>query len=476
MRNKKRFFSYYFLMLAFFAILIYFFFQKSEGMNQLSKTANGVAATGHVSSDLQGALGSFHHNFTQSFAVLLLQVSGILVISGIFGFLFKKMGQPAVIGQIVAGIFLGPSFLGFFFPATAHFIFPPDSLRNIEFLSQIGLILFMFVIGMELDMTFIRAEAYRAIMIGHASIVLPCALGMFLAWTLFAQFGSPGISFFSFALFVGVAMSITAFPVLARIIQERAMGGTKVGSLALACAAANDVTAWCILAVLIAIFKSRSSINAVFSVVLVILFIVVMATIIRPLLEKLRRRFAKPGPLTGTMMSLVFVILLLAAYSTEILGIHALFGAFMAGLIMPHANEFRKQMIEKIQDVGIVLLLPLYFAFVGLRTEIALLNEPYLWYVFGWILLVAVAGKFGGSSLFASFSGLNWKESLSIGALMNTRGLMELIVLNIGYDLGVLSPQIFSMMVLMALVTTCMTGPALDLINRFRINKGIQTR
>jgi Kef-type K+ transport system membrane component KefB len=299
-------------------------------------------------------------------------------------------------------------------------------------------------------------------------------LGMGLAWFLYARFSPPGISFFFFALFLGIAMGITAFPVLARIIQERGLAGTKLGSMALACAAANDVTAWCILAVLISVFKARSLGQAVFTVGLVIVFISLMLLIIRPLINKCSGLLAKPGPGNWVMMALVLGVLTLSACTTEYLGIHALFGSFMAGLIMPKGNGFLKQMIEKIQVISLLFLLPLFFVYTGLHTQITLLNHGYLWKAFGFILLVAVAGKFGGSSLSARLTGLPWRVSLSIGVLMNTRGLMELIVLNIGYDLGVLSAQIFAMMLLMALVTTCMTGPALNLLNRVLPGQGIE--
>jgi Kef-type K+ transport system membrane component KefB len=323
----------------------------------------------------------------------------------------------------------------------------------------------MFVIGMEVDISVIRKQAYDAVIISHASIIIPYTLGMGLSFFLYQQFAPQHISFLSFALFMGIAMSITAFPVLARIIQERGITKTKLGVMALTCAASDDVTAWCILAVLIAIIKAGSSVSALFTIGLVIFYIAIMLIVVRPALQKLYIVYEKNKMMSKAMMAIVFILLLLSAYATETIGIHALFGSFMAGMIMPHDSSFRKIIIDKIEDISIVLLLPLFFVFTGLRTQIGLLNKGFLWAACGWILLVAVMGKFGGSAIAAKVVGQTWKNSLSIGALMNTRGLMELIVLNIGYDLGILSPEIFAMMVLMALITTFMTNPALNFIN-----------
>jgi len=308
-----------------------------------------------------------------------------------------------------------------------------------------------------------QAPRRDAVIISHASIIIPYALGMGLSYFLYDQFAPANTPFLHFSLFMGIAMSITAFPVLARILQERGMTGTRLGVLAITCAAADDVTAWCILAALIAIIKAGTSMNAMFTIALVVFYCLLMIFPVRMLLQKV---FASERLSNRTMMALVFVVLLLSAYMTETIGIHALFGAFMAGLIMPQDPVFRKMFINKIEDVSIVLLLPIFFVLTGLRTQIGLLNEANLWVSFGWILLVAVMGKFGGSAIAARVVGQNWKDSLSIGALMNTRGLMELVVLNIGYDLGILSPQIFSMMVLMALATTFMTNPVLNWIEK----------
>ncbi|MCW3117553.1 MAG: hypothetical protein JWM28_1635 [Chitinophagaceae bacterium] len=465
MLKKKWSLIFYVLMLGTFGTAIYQVLQNGRALQKTGLAAQVNTLPADTHNNLQLFTDSFKSNLVHPLPTLLLQIIIIVVIVRLFGFLFNKIGQPSVIGEIVAGVVLGPSLLGAFFPGISNFIFPASSFANLQFLSQIGLMLFMFVIGMELDIDVIRKQAREAVIISHASIIIPYTLGMTLALFMYKQFAPPAISFSSFALFMGIAMSITAFPVLARIIQERGLTRTKLGVMAITCAAADDVTAWCILAALIAIVKAGSSVSTLFTLGLVVSYLLLMLFIIRPLLKKLGTIYNKRGTVSKSMMAIVFMALLVSAYATEIIGIHALFGAFMAGVIMPPGLKFRNIVMEKIEDVSLVLLLPLFFVFTGLRTHIGLLNQGHLWITCGWIILVAVAGKFGGSALAAKVVGQNWKDSLSIGALMNTRGLMELIVLNIGYDLGILSPEVFTMMVIMALVTTFMTSPALNLIN-----------
>jgi Kef-type K+ transport system membrane component KefB len=351
-----------------------------------------------------------------------------------------------------------------YFPEFSAALFPKESLGNLQFLSQIGLILFMFVIGMELDIKVLKNKANDAVVISHASIIIPFAMGMGLSYFVYDAFAPEGTQFLSFSLFLGIAMSITAFPVLARIIQERGMHKTKLGTVIITCAAADDITAWCILAAVIAIVKAGSFVSALYTIALAAMYVLFMLKIVRPFLKRIGEINSEKTHISKPIVAIFFITLIFSAWATEVIGIHALFGAFMAGAIMPESAKFRDIFIEKVEDVALVLLLPLFFVFTGLRTEIGLLNDTYLWKVAGIIILVAVAGKFLGSALAARFVGQNWKDSLIIGALMNTRGLMELVVLNIGYDLGILTPEIFAMMVIMALVTTFMTGPALDFI------------
>mgnify|MGYP006324634163 FL=1 len=410
-------------------------------------------------------LAAIQHNFQDPLAILLAQIITIILVARVFGWIFKKIGQPSVIGEIIAGIVLGPSLLGLYFPEFSSTLFPVESLGNLKFLSQIGLILFMFVIGMELDLKVLKYKANDAVVISHASIVIPFALGIGLSYFVYNQFAPEGVKFLSFSLFMGIALSITAFPVLARIVQERGIHKTKLGAIVITCAAADDITAWCILAVVIAIVKAGTFVSSLYIIMLAVLYVLAMIFIVKPFLKRIGDLYGSKDTIIKPVVAIFFLVLILSSYATEVIGIHALFGAFMAGAIMPDVPKFRTIFIEKVEDVALILLLPLFFVFTGLKTEIGLLNDPYLWKVTGFIILVAVVGKFLGSALAAKFVGQSWRDSLTIGALMNTRGLMELIVLNIGLELNVLTPEVFTMMVIMALVTTFMTGPALDLIN-----------
>ena len=413
----------------------------------------------------QSFIESLTHNIQHPLALLLAQIVTIVMVAKLFGWICTKIGQPTVIGEMIAGIVLGPSLIGMYFPEFSAILFPEASLGNLKFLSQIGLILFMFIVGMELDLKVLKNKAHDAVVISHASIIFPFALGMGLAYFIYQTFAPNGVHFLSFGLFMGIAMSITAFPVLARIVQERNLSKTRLGTIAITCAAADDITAWCILAAVIAIVKAGSVVSSFYTIIMAIAYVLLMIKVVRPFLKRIGDLHASKESMSKPIVAIFFITLIISAYATEVIGIHALFGAFMTGAIMPENTKFRSLFIEKIEDVALVLLLPLFFVFTGLRTQIGLLNDPSLWKLTGLIILVAVAGKFLGSTLAAKFVGQNWKDSLSIGALMNTRGLMELVVLNIGYDLGVLTPEVFSMMVIMALVTTFMTGPALDLIN-----------
>ena len=376
------------------------------------------------------------------------------------------MGQPAVMGEIVAGIALGPSLFGAMAPNFSAFIFPVSSLGNLQMLSQIGLILFMFVIGMELDFNIIRKKARSAVFISNFSIVIPFLLGVGLAFFLHERFAPPSIPFYAFALFMGIAVSITAFPVLARIIKERNLMNTRLGTISLTAAAIGDVTGWVVLAFVIAIARAEALNNSFYTVIAAAAYVLIMLFNIRPLLKKLSTQKAGTSLIRQSTLAIIFLILLLSSYCCEVIGIHALFGAFMAGVVMPLEWNFRKLIIDKVEDVASIMFLPLFFVLTGLRTEIGLLSDASLWGVCLIIIAAAIVGKFGGSTLAARLTGEPAYESLAIGALMNTRGLMELIILNIGYDLGILSPQIFTMMVVMALVTTFMTCPLLDLLRR----------
>ena len=418
----------------------------------------------------EGVWASLAHNVQHPLSLLLLQIIVILLAARLFGWLANRIGQPAVVGEIIAGVCLGPSLLGTVIPAGSAYLFPADSLKTLQFLSQIGLAFFMFVVGMELDTHKVKNKAHDAVMISHASIVFPFFLGVLLAYYIYPQFSMPHVSFLAFSLFMGIAMSITAFPVLARIVQERKLTGTPLGLLAITCAAADDVTAWCILAVVITVAKAGTLWSAVLTLGLALAFLGLMLYVIKPFLAKRIPQLMAAGK-EKSVVALAFLVLLFSAFVAETIGIHALFGAFLAGVIIPAEVNVQKLLTDKLEDVSVLLLLPIFFAFTGLRTQIGLLGQGHLWATFGLIMLVAVGGKLGGSAITARMMGQSWTDSLAIGALMNTRGLMELIVLNIGYDLGILSPEIFAMLVLMALCTTFMTGPLLDLVKRITSNR-----
>lgn len=404
------------------------------------------------------------HHVESSIGILLLQIIVILITCRLFGWLFSKMQQPTVIGEIVAGIILGPSVLGHLLPSVSTFLFPLDSLQNINMLSQFGLILFMFAIGMELNITEVRQKLKETILISHTSTIFPFFLGMVTAYFLYNKYAYESTPFLSFALFVSIALSITAFPVLARIIQEKGLTKTHLGTISLASAANGDITAWCLLAVVVAIAQAGSMLSAIYNIGFSFIYLLLMFAVIRPFLRMIGHIYHNKEVVDKGLVAFMFLLLIISSYLTEILGLHALFGAFVAGVVMPDNVKFRKIMTEKVEDVSLALFLPLFFVSTGLRTEIGLLNSPELWYMCGIFILVAIIGKFGGSLVAARFVGETWKDSLYIGALMNTRGLMELVVLTIGYDMKILTPPIFVMLVLMTLVTTFMTTPLISFI------------
>lgn len=453
---------FYIIIIGFFVLIIYGIVIKG---NDLEPSFAEISTRVTDSPIWQVFISSVKSNFSHPLAILLLQVSLIILIARLFGWLCKKIGQPSVIGEILAGIFIGPSIVGMLFPDFSATLFPVNSLSNLHFLSQFGLILYMFVVGMELDQKTLKYKANEAVIISHASIIIPFTLGVAFSLYIYNHFAPYGVRFHSFAFFLGTAMSITAFPVLARIVQERGINKTKLGTVVITCAAADDITAWCLLAVIIAVVKAGSYMSALYIIGLAILYIVIMLKIIKPFLKRIGDLHSSRENLSKPIVAVFFLTLVLSAYVTELIGVHAVFGAFMAGVIMPDNPKFKNVFTEKVEDVALVLLLPLFFVFTGLRTQISLLSDPYLLKITGLLILVAIIGKFAGSALAAKFVGQSWKDSLTIGALMNTRGLMELVVLNIGYDMGILSPEIFTMMVLMALVTTFMTGPVISLIN-----------
>jgi len=392
-----------------------------------------------------------------------LQLFVVITASYFVGWIFTRFGQPAVVGEMMAGVLLGPSLFGWLWPDAFQFVFAASSLEPLRLLSQVGVCLFMFAVGMELGWTELRHKAAAAIFVSHASIAIPCLLGAGLAYILFDRLAEPGAPFVAFALFVAISMSITAFPVLVRILQDRGILKTSLGRMASACAAAGDVTAWALLAFVVAISKSADFVSAAFCLGLVLVFVAVMFLVVKPNLPHWlgKEALEAPAPAKSTL-AIVIALVLASALCTQLLGIRALFGSFVAGLVIPTGGDFRGKLGVRIENISSVLLLPVFFAFSGLRTEIGLLHTRADWTICLVVIAVATIGKLGGSSLAARLTGMGWRESLQIGALMNTRGLMELIALNLGYELHILSQRVFSMLVIMALVTTIMTGPLLS--------------
>ncbi|NAW50283.1 cation/H(+) antiporter [Elizabethkingia argentiflava] len=452
---------FYIVTLIVFSGLIYWFLIEGKQL----ETDQHLLSSPSTMSIWENFTASFVINLQHPLSLLLAQIITIIFAARIFGWICIKIKQPSVVGEMIAGVVLGPSLIGYHFPEFSNFLFPEASLGNLQFLSQIGLIFFMFIVGMELDLNILRKKTHEAVIISHASIIIPFALGIGLSYFIYQEFAPKGVAFSAFALFIAIAMSITAFPVLARIVQERNLQKTKLGAVVITCAAIDDITAWCILAAVIAIVKAGSFTSSIYVILMAIGYVFLMIKILRPFLKRIAELQTGKGIISKSIIAIFFLTLMISAYATEVIGIHALFGAFMAGAIMPENTKFRNLFIEKVEDISLVVLLPLFFVFTGLRTHINLLNSPHLWETAGFIILTAVTGKFIGSALTSRFMRLSWKDSLTIGALMNTRGLMELIVLNIGYDLGVLSQEIFTIMVIMALFTTFMTGPLLNLIN-----------
>ena len=462
MQRAQKNYLIYVIMLLLFGALIYMAIEEGDRFSHHVVASSAVAEETPFAMFSQFVTDNLHHPLS----ILLIQIIAVLLMVRLFGFLFKHIGQPGVIGEIVAGIVLGPSVLGYFFPDVFQALFPPESLTNLELLSQVGLVLFMFVIGMELDFSVLKNKINETLVISHAGILVPFFLGIVASYWIYEEYAAVRTSFLPFALFIGISMSITAFPVLARIIQERNMTKTPLGTLAIASAANDDVTAWCLLAVVIAIAKAGTFASALYAIGLTALYIIIMFMVVRPFLKKVGEVYANQEVINKTFVALILLILIISSTLTEIIGIHALFGAFMAGVVMPPSLGFRKVMMEKVEDIALVFFLPLFFAFTGLRTEIGLINSPALWGVCLLLITVAVAGKLGGCAVAARLVGESWKDSFTIGTLMNTRGLMELVALNIGYEMGVLPPSIFVILVIMALVTTFMTTPLLHFVEQ----------
>jgi Kef-type K+ transport system membrane component KefB len=402
---------------------------------------------------------------TDAFRQVLVALVVVIAMARAFGAAFKYVQQPAVIGEVIAGIALGPSLLGRVSPGAMHFVLPPSVAPFLAVIAQVGVVLFMFLVGLELDASRLQQRTRTTVAISHASIVLPFLLGTLLARWLYPLLSSSDVRFGVFALFVGASLSVTAFPVLARILTDRRVQKTRLGVMALACAAVDDVTAWCLLAIIVGI-TNADAFGAVRTVVGSLGFVLAMLVVVRPVVARLVRRQELRRKLPQGAIAAVFVGLLVSALATEALGIHAIFGAFLLGAIVPHDSLLARELSRRLEDVVVILFLPAFFAFTGMRTQIALLSGGTYWGITLVIIAVASLGKFGGTFVAARLTGLGSRDAASLGILMNTRGLMELVVLNLGLDLHVISPTLFAMLVLMAVVTTFATTPILNLLYR----------
>ena len=417
-----------------------------------------------VAEQPRGAFAHMRDHIESPLPRLLLQLIVIVFATRVSGMIAGRLHQPPVVGEIVGGMLLGPSLLGRMAPEASQFLFPDASMTALQLLSQIGVLMFMFIVGLEFESSHLRARAQTAVAVSHFSIVVPFVLGVVLALALYTRYAPPGVPFYAFALFCGIAMSITAFPVLARILEERQLTHTSLGTTALTCAAIDDVTAWSLLAFVVAVTTAGGAAMTLLAILSSsIAFVLVMVWIVRPLLLHGPQSDASVDPSSKGRIALILALLLAAALATEMIGIHALFGAFVAGAIMPRGRAFRARLRDRFETITAVLLLPLFFAYTGLRTDIGLLDTATSWMICAVIVLAATVGKIGGTLVAGRWTGMSWGEAFALGALMNTRGLMELVALNVGYDLGILSRELFAMLVLMALATTAMTGPLLSL-------------
>ena len=468
----KRTVQLYFLVVAVMGLGIFFILQAGNQLPSPISTESIAHITPHLagagnSSISASVASSLRDNANDPLSRLFLQLFVVIAVSYLVGWIFTRCGQPAVVGEMMAGVLLGPSVFGLLAPHAFQFVFATSSLGALMLFSQIGVCLFMFAVGMEMDVGELRQKAHTAVAVSHSSIIVTFFLGVLLALFVYGHLAQPGASFTGFGLFMGISMSITAFPVLVRILQDRGLLKTPLGRTATACAAVGDVTAWSVLAFVLAIARATSVGGAAFSLGLLFLFVAFMLFVIKPNLPRWLGQSAleRPDP-SKAVLAVVIGVVLVSALSTQLIGIRALFGAFLAGIAMPTAGGFRDKLVVRVENLSSVLLLPVFFAFSGLRTQIGLLNGAQDWLICLLIIAVATAGKLGGSALAARLTGMKWRESLQLGALMNTRGLMELIALNIGYDMGILSQRIFTMLVIMALVTTVMTGPLLTFFER----------
>ncbi|HEV2522040.1 MAG TPA: cation:proton antiporter [Candidatus Acidoferrales bacterium] len=397
-------------------------------------------------------------------ALFLLQIAVIVGFSCLVASAIRRLGQPQVIGEMAAGIALGPTLFGLSAPFAYHSLFPPASLGYLNALSQAGLVIFIFLVGVRVDFAELRRQSGVAVVISNISVIIPLLMGIALAQYLFPRYGNGDRV--AFALFVGTAMSVTAFPVLARILMERNLLDTRLGSVAITCAAVDDITAWILLAAIVALTRHDQNPRPLWVMFVYLTIYVAMVLILGRVLFAWSKR-VEEGKLPLNAMLIFVILAFISGAAGEWIGIHSFVGAFFAGLVIP--RKFRQEMIDKLEGLTLLLLIPIFFALTGIRTNLLFKIGSGAYLDLLLILLVAIASKWGGASIGARAKGMGWRDACQLGLMMNTRGLVELIVLNVGLDRGILSPTLFSMMVCMALVTTFMAMPLMDWVGREKL-------
>lgn len=396
---------------------------------------------------------------------VLLAMVIVIAASRALGALFKGMHQPPVIGEVLAGILLGPTFFGRAAPALSAVVLPSSLGRELGVIAGLGVLFYMFIVGIDLDVGGLRGKLRSTLTIAQSSIMLPFLFGAAVALWLYPRLAPPQVSFGVFAMFMGLALSVTAFPVLARILSDGGMLRTRLGQTAIGCAAVSDVLAWCLLAFTVGVARERLD-GAVRTLLLALAYIAVVVGVVRPLIKRVSAQQDARGNVSSGVIGIAFVGVLLSAFVTELIGIHALFGAFLLGAMVPHDSLLARELTRRLEDIVKMLLLPAFFALVGLKTQMGLVRGTEDFATCALIVLLACAGKLAGTALAARATGLGVRDALSLGVLMNTRGLMELIVLDVGLELGVISPKLFAMLVVMALATTLLTAPLLQALTR----------
>ena len=391
-----------------------------------------------------------------------LQIGLILLFCRLVGIVAARLGQPQVVAEMIAGVLLGPSLFGLFWPEAFKSLFPADSLRVLFPVSQLGLALYMFVVGLEFRVDIVTRRLRSSILVSFAGMAAPFALGVGLGWYFFhhTRLFPTKTSLLEATLFMGASMCITAFPMLARIIHFKGLAGTTMGTVALGAGAIDDAMAWCLLAVVLASFTDDYS-HAIWNIGGGIGYISFTLAVLKPLLARWSRGITQRGELSESEFVLCLSMLALGAWFTDMIGLHAVFGAFVMGIAMPR-GVVTKALTDRVQPLTVALILPLFFTYSGLNTRIGLLNSGYLWFMAALVLLAAVLGKGVACWLAARATGISNREALGIGTLMNARGLMELIIINIGLSHGVISPELFATLVIMAVITTLMASPIFE--------------